>query len=103
MKKGINSVKKLAFGMWCGVKVVASCCMLHFYVMNSVPNFFDRLSCQYIHMYRKIISLVQTGFQYLELPSAFGVKLCYSKIMCLSGNENVSSYTVEEFIYGGCF
>jgi len=54
MKKSINSAKKLAFGMWCGVKVVASCCIVRFYMMNSVPNFFDRLSCQYIHMYRKI-------------------------------------------------
>ena len=39
-KKSINSAKKLAFGMWCGVRLVALCCKLFIYVMNSVPNFF---------------------------------------------------------------
>lgn len=74
-QNGINFAKNLAFGMWCEVKVVASCCMLHFCMMNSVPNFSDRLSYKYIYMYRKLswedlsFQTVRTGFKYPVLPS----------------------------------
>jgi hypothetical protein len=49
--------------------------MLHFCMMNSVPNFSDRLSYKYIYMYRKLswedlsFQTVRTGFKYPVLPS----------------------------------